>query len=95
MKIKKFNQILENSDFDTSEEVLWVFYGKYSTYYEKIETCYSLDECIEWYDSTTRDDTSRFFIGSKIYTKIVLVEETINSKILDINDIVAAKKYNL
>ena len=97
MKVKKFKQILENSGFDTTQDIIFKFYGKkrYQSYYTDINTHYNIEDSISWYDNNIAYDGSFYNFFGDSYTEIVLVEKTINYKILDIDDIKATKKYNL
>ena len=105
MKVKKVNEIASdlskeeiekyrNREFDTagSEYNLW---GESLEWmqpeYTKLHTCYSIKECIQWYDTESKNPKSRLHK----YDSVILTEDFTSRKLLDFELIVNTKKYNI
>lgn len=105
MKVKKVNEIASDlskediekcriNEFETagSEYNLW---GESLEFirpeYIKLNTCYSIKECIQWYNSEFQNPKSRLHK----YDNIILTEDFTSRKLLDFELIVNAKKYNI
>ena len=97
MKVKKFKQIVENSEFDTKEEIIFAIYGKKtkSTYYYVLSRNFNIDESLEWFTKNINSKDGKITYGINQYEEIILVEEKTNFKVLDIDLIINSKKYNL
>ena len=98
MKVKKFKQIIEKSDFDTKDETTFNIYGKKmnSSYYELLEKSYNIDDCTNWYERNVKNNKDIWYtVFGNSYSEIIITEEIVKTKIIDINLIINSKKYNL
>jgi hypothetical protein len=97
MKVKKFKQIVKNSDFDTKEEIIFIIYGKKqnSTHYDVLSINFNIDESLEWFTININSKDGNFLYGVNNYEEIILVEEKTTFEILDLDLIINSNKYNL